>query len=249
MTIRRPTTLLAGAAALVLTALAIVGCGGSDDTATPTTSAVARRRSASPTRATSGRSSSTLAWPRRIRHSSRARRLGAGLPRRPGSPIARRAFASTGRTAAISPATAERASSEHPRLFGRLHMRRRGRCCPGGHLLRRNSVKQHPNMHLIDVRCSSCGASFSIRSTAEAISVDVCSNCHPAYTGRERTVRQRRPNRAFHSAARARRCVSSGGSPSSTYGAQPVSIQVRKLCTCSAGQRPSHGMLPSARRR
>jgi ribosomal protein L31 len=25
-------------------------------------------------------------------------------------------------------------------------------------------------------------------STAEAISVDVCSNCHPAYTGRERTV-------------------------------------------------------------
>jgi large subunit ribosomal protein L31 len=38
------------------------------------------------------------------------------------------------------------------------------------------------------VRCSSCGASFGIRSTAEAISVDVCSNCHPAYTGRERAV-------------------------------------------------------------
>jgi large subunit ribosomal protein L31 len=43
-------------------------------------------------------------------------------------------------------------------------------------------------MHLIDVRCSSCGASFGIRSTAEAIAVDVCSNCHPAYTGRERVV-------------------------------------------------------------
>jgi large subunit ribosomal protein L31 len=49
-------------------------------------------------------------------------------------------------------------------------------------------VKQHPNMKMIDVRCSSCGASFSIRSTAEAISIDVCSNCHPAYTGRARTV-------------------------------------------------------------
>jgi large subunit ribosomal protein L31 len=49
-------------------------------------------------------------------------------------------------------------------------------------------VKQHPNMNMIDVRCSSCGASFSIRSTAEAISIDVCSNCHPAYTGRARTV-------------------------------------------------------------
>jgi large subunit ribosomal protein L31 len=48
-------------------------------------------------------------------------------------------------------------------------------------------LKQHPNMNLIDVRCSSCGASFTISSTAEAISIDVCSNCHPAYTGRERT--------------------------------------------------------------
>jgi len=48
-------------------------------------------------------------------------------------------------------------------------------------------LTQHPNLHLIDARCSSCGASFDIRSTAEAISVDVCSNCHPAYTGRART--------------------------------------------------------------
>jgi len=49
-------------------------------------------------------------------------------------------------------------------------------------------VTQHPNLHLVDVRCSSCGTSFGIRSTAKAISVDVCSNCHPAYTGRARTV-------------------------------------------------------------
>jgi large subunit ribosomal protein L31 len=49
-------------------------------------------------------------------------------------------------------------------------------------------VTQHPNLHLVDVVCTSCGTSFSTRSTAEKISVDVCSNCHPAYTGRERTV-------------------------------------------------------------
>jgi large subunit ribosomal protein L31 len=46
----------------------------------------------------------------------------------------------------------------------------------------------HPELHLIDVRCSSCGTSFIVRSTAEAISVDVCSACHPAYTGHERAV-------------------------------------------------------------
>jgi large subunit ribosomal protein L31 len=46
----------------------------------------------------------------------------------------------------------------------------------------------HPNLHLLDVRCSACGASFEIRSTADRIAVDICSNCHPAYTGRARSV-------------------------------------------------------------
>ena len=49
-------------------------------------------------------------------------------------------------------------------------------------------MTQHPTLHLVDVRCTSCGASFMIRSSAETISVDVCSNCHPAYTGRERAL-------------------------------------------------------------
>ena len=47
---------------------------------------------------------------------------------------------------------------------------------------------KHPNMHLVDVRCSTCGAVHRIRSTAERFSVDVCSNCHPVYTGHARTV-------------------------------------------------------------
>jgi large subunit ribosomal protein L31 len=51
-----------------------------------------------------------------------------------------------------------------------------------------DSVTHHPDLHLVDLRCSTCGASFDLRSTAESISVDVCSNCHPAYTGVTRTV-------------------------------------------------------------
>jgi large subunit ribosomal protein L31 len=49
-------------------------------------------------------------------------------------------------------------------------------------------MTQHPELHLIEVRCSTCGTSFHTRSTADAITVDVCSNCHPAYTGETRTV-------------------------------------------------------------
>jgi large subunit ribosomal protein L31 len=49
-------------------------------------------------------------------------------------------------------------------------------------------VNQQPTLHHVDVRCASCGTSFAVRSTAAAISVDVCSICHPAYTGRKRTA-------------------------------------------------------------
>jgi large subunit ribosomal protein L31 len=45
-----------------------------------------------------------------------------------------------------------------------------------------------PTLYLVGVRCSLCGATFTTRSTAAALSVDVCLNCHPAYTGRERTT-------------------------------------------------------------
>jgi len=49
-------------------------------------------------------------------------------------------------------------------------------------------MNQHPVLHDVDVRCASCGTSIAFRSATAAISVDVCSNCHPAYTGRERTL-------------------------------------------------------------
>jgi large subunit ribosomal protein L31 len=49
-------------------------------------------------------------------------------------------------------------------------------------------LRQHPEIHVVDVVCATCGASFSIRSTAAAVSVEVCSNCHPAYTGVERAA-------------------------------------------------------------
>jgi large subunit ribosomal protein L31 len=49
-------------------------------------------------------------------------------------------------------------------------------------------MNQHPVLHNVDVRCASCGTSFEIRSTAQAMSIDICPSCHPAYTGRERAV-------------------------------------------------------------
>jgi large subunit ribosomal protein L31 len=49
-------------------------------------------------------------------------------------------------------------------------------------------LSQHPELHVVDVVCATCGTTFAVRSTAALLSVDVCSNCHPAYTGVERSA-------------------------------------------------------------
>jgi large subunit ribosomal protein L31 len=49
-------------------------------------------------------------------------------------------------------------------------------------------LTQHPTLHVVDVRCASCGTELTVRSAAPTIAVDVCSGCHPAYTGQERAV-------------------------------------------------------------
>ncbi len=46
----------------------------------------------------------------------------------------------------------------------------------------------HPTMHETEIVCASCGNKFTVRSTAEKIEVDVCSNCHPFYTGKQGKV-------------------------------------------------------------
>jgi large subunit ribosomal protein L31 len=49
-------------------------------------------------------------------------------------------------------------------------------------------MAKHPETHVVDVLCATCGTTHTVRSTTPLGAVDVCSNCHPAYTGRERAV-------------------------------------------------------------
>ncbi|MGH7987819.1 MAG: 50S ribosomal protein L31 [Candidatus Binataceae bacterium] len=45
----------------------------------------------------------------------------------------------------------------------------------------------HPHYRRSLVTCA-CGNTFETRSTAAEIHVEVCSNCHPFYTGQQRLV-------------------------------------------------------------
>ena len=56
---------------------------------------------------------------------------------------------------------------------------------------RRQTTKQgiHPDYHAVQVTCS-CGNTFVTRSTynGDHMTVDVCSNCHPFYTGKQKIL-------------------------------------------------------------
>jgi large subunit ribosomal protein L31 len=46
----------------------------------------------------------------------------------------------------------------------------------------------HPKYFQAKVHCGSCGTEFLLGSTREELRVDVCSNCHPFYTGKQNII-------------------------------------------------------------
>jgi large subunit ribosomal protein L31 len=45
----------------------------------------------------------------------------------------------------------------------------------------------HPKYHEVEVRCA-CGASWKTRSTKSDLHLEICSNCHPFFTGRQKLI-------------------------------------------------------------
>ncbi|HBF67130.1 MAG TPA: 50S ribosomal protein L31 [Candidatus Magasanikbacteria bacterium] len=46
----------------------------------------------------------------------------------------------------------------------------------------------HPTYHENAVVTCACGTTFTVGSTLDAIRVELCSNCHPFYTGKQKFV-------------------------------------------------------------
>jgi large subunit ribosomal protein L31 len=45
----------------------------------------------------------------------------------------------------------------------------------------------HPKYEKVTVKCA-CGNTFETRSTKATLNVEICSACHPFYTGQQRTI-------------------------------------------------------------
>lgn len=48
-------------------------------------------------------------------------------------------------------------------------------------------LKIHPKYHEVTVRCA-CGATWKTRSTKDELRLEICSNCHPFFTGRQKLI-------------------------------------------------------------
>ena len=45
----------------------------------------------------------------------------------------------------------------------------------------------HPKYHDVEARCA-CGNTFKTRSTKPELHLEICSNCHPFFTGRQKLI-------------------------------------------------------------
>jgi len=45
----------------------------------------------------------------------------------------------------------------------------------------------HPKYHDVEARCA-CGATWKTRSTKNELHLEICNNCHPFFTGRQKLI-------------------------------------------------------------
>ena len=130
------------------------------------------------------------AAPRASRGAVRA--AGAGAPRARAALRARRRASFAGgdrrqdaRLARADPTARERRSRQARAGAGRGHSP-----CPRKTTRKGPHVKTgiHPETVVATVTCTTCGTTFETRATQASINVEVCSACHPAYTGVERAA-------------------------------------------------------------
>jgi len=55
--------------------------------------------------------------------------------------------------------------------------------------VKERTVKEgiHPKYYDVEARCA-CGATWQTRSTKPELHLEICSNCHPFFTGRQKLI-------------------------------------------------------------
>jgi large subunit ribosomal protein L31 len=61
--------------------------------------------------------------------------------------------------------------------------------CSFAEVPKEQAVKEaiHPKYHEVEARCA-CGATWKTRSTKPELHLEICNNCHPFFTGRQKLI-------------------------------------------------------------
>lgn len=46
----------------------------------------------------------------------------------------------------------------------------------------------HPEYKTVTITCNGCGTKIETRATRQEMTIEICSNCHPFYTGKQKLV-------------------------------------------------------------
>ena len=68
----------------------------------------------------------------------------------------------------------------------------------------------HPEYHDVNVHCA-CGAAWTTKSTKKELRLEICSNCHPFFTGKQKLLdtagRVERFTKKYEKAAEAQQAI------------------------------------------
>jgi large subunit ribosomal protein L31 len=91
----------------------------------------------------------------------------------------------------------------------------------------------HPNYVECKVHCS-CGNEFTTRSTVPQLRVELCSECHPFYTGKQKLVDTGGRVERFQ-----RRLEKSTAAQASTKGSKAKASKTAKVDTAPKAEQPA----------
>ena len=102
----------------------------------------------------------------------------------------------------------------------------------------------HPKYHDVEARCA-CGATWKTRSTKNELHLEICSNCHPFFTGRQKLLdtegRVERFTKKFGAQTVASRRKPADAKPRTKVAAKPV------LAKASTAKAPKPDAKPEAK--
>jgi large subunit ribosomal protein L31 len=79
----------------------------------------------------------------------------------------------------------------------------------------------HPNYHEVEARCA-CGATWKTRSTKKELHLEICANCHPFFTGRQKLIDTEGRVERFTKKFGAQTVASRKKAPAAKAGAKPA---------------------------